>query len=142
MAFLPKRYECILILFIGLSERVQSILAVLKNGSGGNSNTTAMKRALRSLPNTPKENDDFVKELTDFSGFARFLNNSNHQKNFEALNIQLSHDAIDLNLVLNIISIFSHDQDVVDRQADLAEISGKLDEIALAMAKQQQEHAK
>ncbi|CAF4426682.1 unnamed protein product, partial [Rotaria sp. Silwood2] len=53
--------------------------------------------------------------------------------------MQLSHNAADLNLALNVTSLFDQHQDMTDRQADLAEISSKFDEIALAMVKQQQE---
>ncbi|CAF1109760.1 unnamed protein product [Rotaria sordida] len=53
--------------------------------------------------------------------------------------MHLSHNATDLNLALNVTSIFDQHQDIADRQADLTEISSKFDEIALAMAKQQQE---
>jgi tRNA A-37 threonylcarbamoyl transferase component Bud32 len=137
--FLQKRYKSVLILFIGLNERVQTVVAVLENGLGNNSDTKAMERALKSLNETLKESADFVTEFTDSSVFARFLNNSDHQQKFETLSAQLSHNATDLNLALNITSIFDHHQDVADRQADLAEILCKLDEIAFEMTKQQQE---
>jgi tRNA A-37 threonylcarbamoyl transferase component Bud32 len=137
--FLKKRYKSVFILFIGLSERVQSVVVVLENGVGNDSNTKAIERTLKSLNETLKESAAFVKEFTDSSVFARFLNNSDHQQKFETLSAQLSHNATDLNLALNITSIFDHHQDVADRQADLAEILCKLDEIAFEMTKQQQE---
>ncbi|CAM4940214.1 unnamed protein product [Rotaria socialis] len=54
-------------------------------------------------------------------------------------NMQLSHNVADLKLALDITSVFDQHQDMIDRQADLDEISTKLDDIALGMTKQQQE---
>ena len=98
-----------------------------------------MERALRSLAATLQAGAEFVLEFTDTSVIGRFLHNSDHQQKFEELNGRLSDNAHDLNLALNLTSIFDQRQDVIDRHADLAEISSKLDEIALEMANQQQE---
>ncbi|UJR17341.1 hypothetical protein I4U23_004236 [Adineta vaga] len=122
-----------------LSERVQCVVAILKDGSIDDSDTVTMERALRTLADTLQESVEFVKEFTDSSIIGRFLHNSDFQQKFEELTIRLSNSAIDLNLALNISSIFDQQQDVFDRQADLAEISSKLDEIALEMVRNQEE---
>lgn len=98
-----------------------------------------MDRALVSLADTLEEAAEFVYEFTDTSIVSRFLHNTDHQLKFEELNGRLSDNAHDLNLALNLTSIFDQRQDVIDRHADLAEISAKLDEIAMEMANQQQE---
>ena len=121
-----------------MSERVECVVAVLKESSIDYSNK-AMERALRNLAETLEEGAKFVQEFTDSSKIGRFLNNSEHQKQFEELNLRLSNNANDLNLALNIDSVFDQQQDVIDRHADLAEIMSKLDEIALEMVNQQQE---
>jgi tRNA A-37 threonylcarbamoyl transferase component Bud32 len=90
------------------------------------------------LAETLDESANFVQKFTDASDLDRFLNNSKHQKKFEMLNMQLSHNAADLKLALSITSIFDQHQDVTDRQTDLAEISSKFDDIAQAMVEQQQ----
>ncbi|CAF0794758.1 unnamed protein product [Adineta steineri] len=121
-----------------LSERVQCVVAILKDGSLDDSNIASMEIALRSLEETLQESVNFVQEFTDSSIISRILHNSDHQDKFEELTTRLSYNAIDLHLALNINSIFDQQQDIFDRQADLAEISSKIDELALEMVKQQE----
>ncbi|CAF3820255.1 unnamed protein product [Rotaria sp. Silwood1] len=133
------RAACGIVDLGSLNQRVKDIVAILENGSIDDFNETSIEKALQSFMETLEESIRFIKKFTDASIFDRFLNNTDHQKQFEILNTQLSHIATDLNLGLNINLIFDQHQDMIDRQADLAEISLKLDDIALAMTKQQQE---
>jgi tRNA A-37 threonylcarbamoyl transferase component Bud32 len=98
-----------------------------------------MERALQSLTKTLEEGAEFVQEFSDSSTLGRFWHNSDHQEKFKELNSRLSDTAHDLDLALNIASVFDQQQDVLDRHADLAEILSKLDQIALEMVNQQQE---
>lgn len=136
---LTKRNKRVLILFIGLSKRVESIVVVLKDSPVENFNGTTKEQALQNLIETLEETINFVRKFTDASIFDRFFHNTDHQQQFEMLNMQLSHNVADLKLALDIATVFDQHQDMMDRQADLDEISTKLDDIALAMAKQQQE---
>jgi tRNA A-37 threonylcarbamoyl transferase component Bud32 len=122
-----------------LSKRVESIVDALKDSSYEDYNGTVKEKALQNLIETLEETVNFVKKFIDASVFDRFFHNADHQQQFEMLNMQLSHNISDLKLALDITSIFDQHQDMIDRQADLDEISSKLDDIALAMAKQQQE---
>ena len=114
-------------------------MSVIEENSVDYSSSAAMEKALRSLAETLQAGAEFVLKFTDTSIMGRFLHNSDHQEKFEELNGRLSECAHDLNLALNLTSIFDQRQDVIDRHADLAEISSKLDEIALDMANQQQD---
>lgn len=125
--------------FLGLSKRVEAIVAVLKNCSEDEFAGTVKEKALQNLVETLQETVQFVKKFTDASVFDRFFHNTDHQEQFEMFNMQLSHNVADLKLTLDLTSIFDQQQDRLDRQADLDEISSKLDEIALTMAKQQEE---
>lgn len=125
-----------------MSKRVESIVAALNDVSVGNFSGTRMEKALLSLIGTLKDSINFAKTFTESSLFDRFLNNTDHQQQFEMLNMQLLQNAADLTLALNVTSLFDQQQDVADRQADLTEISTRFDEIAMAMAKQQQEMLK
>lgn len=122
-----------------MSKRVESIVTVLEDGSVDKFQGTVMEKALQNLLETLNESVNFVKKFTDVSILSRFLNNTDHQLQFEMLNMQLLQNATDLNLALNITSIFDKQQDIVDRQDDLNEILLKLDDIALAMVRQQEE---
>ena len=122
-----------------MSKRVESIVTVLKDSSNEDYNGTIKEKALQNLIETLEETVNFVKKFTDASVFDRFLHNTDHQQQFEMLNMQLSHNVADLKLALDITSIFDQHQDMMDRQADLDEISSKLDDIALAMANHQRE---
>ena len=126
-------------MFVGLNKRVESIVAVLEDGSAEQFKGTVMEKALQNLLYTLNESVNFVKKFTDASTFNRFFNNTDNQLQFEMLNMQLLQNTTDLNLALNITSIFDQQQDMTDRQDDLVEISSKLDDIALAMVKQQEE---
>ncbi|CAF4523718.1 unnamed protein product, partial [Rotaria socialis] len=122
-----------------LSKRVESIVVVLKDSSIENYSGTIKEKALQNLVETLEDIVNFVKKFTDASIFDRFFHNTDHQEQFEMFNMQLSHNVADLKLALDITSVFDQHQDMIDRQADLDEISTKLDDIALGMTKQQQE---
>ncbi|CAF3696078.1 unnamed protein product [Rotaria socialis] len=122
-----------------LSKRVESIVVVLKDSSVENYSGTIKEKALQNLVETLEDIVNFVKKFTDASIFDRFFHNTDHQEQFEMFNMQLSHNVADLKLALDITSVFDQHQDMIDRQADLDEISTKLDDIALGMTKQQQE---
>ncbi|CAF4884026.1 unnamed protein product, partial [Rotaria socialis] len=122
-----------------LSKRVESIVVVLKDSSIENYSGTIKEKALQNLVETLEDIVNFVKNFTDASIFDRFFHNTDHQEQFEMFNMQLSHNVADLKLALDITSVFDQHQDMIDRQADLDEISTKLDDIALGMTKQQQE---
>lgn len=125
--------------FTGLSKRVESIVATLKDSSYEDYNESVKEKALQNLIETLEETVKFVNKFADASTFDRFFHNSDHQQQFELLNMQLSHNVGDLKLALDITATFDQHQDMIDRKADLDEISSKLDDIALAMANQQQE---
>ena len=94
---------------------------------------------MQNLIETLEEAVNFVKKFADASVFNQFFHNTDHQQQFEMLNMQLSHNISDLKLALDITSVFNQQQDIIDRKADLDEISSKLDDIALILANQQQE---
>jgi thioredoxin-like negative regulator of GroEL len=129
----------ILIFSIGLNKRVESIVVVLEGSSVDKFKGTVMEKALQNLLQTLNESVNFVKKFTDVSTLNRFFNNTDHQLQFQMLNMQLLQNTNDLNLALNINSVFDQQQDMIDRQDDLADIFSKLDDIALAMVKQQEE---
>ena len=112
---------------------------MLENDSIDAVKENSMEKALQNLLETLNESINFIKKFTDSSTFNRFFKNSDNQVQFEMLNMQLLQNAADLNLALNMASIFDQQQDMLDRQNDIMEISSKLDDIASAMVKQQEE---
>ncbi len=122
-----------------MNKRVESIVVVLEGSSVDKFKGTVMEKALQNLLQTLNESVNFVKKFTDVSTLNRFFNNTDHQLQFQMLNMQLLQNTNDLNLALNINSVFDQQQDMIDRQDDLADIFSKLDDIALAMVKQQEE---
>lgn len=122
-----------------MNKRVESIVVVLEGSSVDKFKGTVMEKALQDLLQTLNESVNFVKKFTDVSTLNRFFNNTDHQLQFQMLNMQLLQNTNDLNLALNINSVFDQQQDMIDRQDDLADIFSKLDDIALAMVKQQEE---
>jgi hypothetical protein len=55
-----------------------------------------------------------VQNFVDASFLDRFWNNVSHQEEFKVLNAQLSSNAANLNLALNITQLFDRHQDMTD----------------------------
>ena len=121
-----------------MSKRVECIVTILERTSADAFDGTSMEGPLKNLTETLEECSVFIEKFADASILNQFVNNSSHQSKFEELNNLLSSNASDLKLALNITSVFDQQQDAADRQADLAEISSKLDVIALELTNQQQ----
>jgi len=118
---------------------VQAIVGVLKGVPVSDFNRTEMNKALENFSETVNQSIIFMEDFAHASSFDRFLKYTNHQQRFELLNDKLSQNARNLNLALDITLLFDRRQDVADQQEDFAEISLKLDEIAQAVSKQQQQ---
>ncbi|CAF3308263.1 unnamed protein product [Rotaria sp. Silwood2] len=122
--------------FLGLSQRVDLIVSILKKVSISNFNDHGMREALESLNETIEQSLDLIKVFADTSIFGQYWNNTSYQKQFARLNDQLLNHTITLNLALNVNSIFDHNQDLMDRQEDLNEILSRIDELSLSVTKQ------
>ena len=122
-----------------MNERIQCMIIVLEKTPNDYFNGTSMENSLKSLIEALEECYVFIEQFTDTSILSRFVNNSNHKIQFEELNNLLLYKTTELNLALNITSVFDQQQDTADRHADLVEISSKLDMIAIELSKQQQE---
>jgi len=125
---------------VGLIKRIESIVNAIESSPHREfKDEISVETALKHLIEILEESLKFISQFTDSSILTRFIKNSDHELEFDELNRALLSSATDLNLSLNLKVLFDQKQDFEDQKEDLAEISSKIDLIALELTNQQKE---
>ena len=123
-----------------LAERIDAITTALKSLNDTKLQRSELKTALLNFRTCIEQCLELITKFNnEATWFSKVFNSQYYKHEFEELNLQLSQNATDLNLGINLKQIFDLKVDESDQKIDLYTIQSKLDEIALMMARRQEE---